>query len=311
MVRSKDSLISVVMPAFNEGRHIHASVETVKNILIENGINYEFVLIDDGSKDDTWKQLSELSAEDKRIRSVRFSRNFGKEAALCAGLDEAKGDAVLVMDADLQHPPKLIPQFVNTWLQGDADIVEGVKSDRGRESRIYRFFATLFYRVLLDATGVDLRNASDFRLLDRKVVDAIKMMPEKITFFRGMSSWVGFERKKIPFEVEDRVQGKSKWTIKGLLGLAVTSITSYSSAPLKFIIWLGAIMLFSSLVLGIQTLVRYLMGDALEGFTTVILLLLFIGSVIMMSLGFIGLYLDRIYHEIKGRPRYIISAKNN
>ncbi len=310
-MKNKDSLISILMPVYNEGVHIKASVETVKSILKDNSINYEFVLVDDGSKDDSWVKLSELSSEDVQVRSIRLSRNFGKEAALFAGLSETKGDAVVVLDADLQHPPEIIPEFVKIWLNEDVDVVEGVKSDRGKESGFHRFCANAYYKLLYKLTDIDLKNASDFKLLDRKVVEAMLEMPEKITFFRGMSAWVGFERKKVPFEVKDRVEGQSKWSFKRLINLAVTSITSYASAPLKLIIWLGFIMFLGSVVLGIQTLVRYCMGNALEGFTTVILLLLFIGSIIMVALGIIGLYLERIYHEIKGRPRYIISRKNN
>ena len=311
MVRDKNSLISIIMPVYNEGTHIKNSVKTVQEILENAGINYEFVLINDGSKDDTWKALTELSCEDKRIRSVCFSRNFGKEAALMAGLDTAKGDAVVTLDSDLQHPPELIPEFVKIWLEEGVDIIEGIKSDRGHENKFYRFTANLFYKILYKLTSINLKNASDFKLLDRSVVEAIKEMPEKITFYRGMSAWVGFERRVIEFKVKDRVAGTSKWSFKALTNLALTSITSYASAPLKLICFLGFLLLFISIIFSVQTLVRYFMGASLQGFTTVILLILFIGSALMICLGIIGLYLDRIYHEIKGRPRYIISKRNN
>ncbi len=311
MVRDEKSLISIVMPVYNEGKHIASSVETVENILKNANINYEFILVDDGSKDNSWGILSTMSENNEKIRSIRLSRNFGKEAALCAGLDESKGDAVVVLDSDLQHPPELIPEFVRIWREEDVDVVEGVKSHRGKENPLYRGLAKIFYSLLLRLTDIDLRNASDFKLLDRNVVNAMHEMPEKITFFRGMSAWVGFTRQRVPFEVKDRVEGTSKWTFKRLVNLAVTSITSYASAPLKLIIYMGFFMFIISVGLGIQTLVRYFMGAAMEGFTTVILLLLFIGSAIMICLGIIGLYLERIYHEIKGRPRYIISRRKN
>ncbi len=310
-MRDEKSLISIVMPVYNEGKHIASSVETVENILKNANINYEFILVDDGSKDNSWGILSTMSENNEKIRSIRLSRNFGKEAALCAGLDESKGDAVVVLDSDLQHPPELIPEFVRIWREEDVDVVEGVKSDRGKENPLYRGLAKIFYSLLLRLTDIDLRNASDFKLLDRNVVNAMHEMPEKITFFRGMSAWVGFTRQRVPFEVKDRVEGTSKWTLKRLVNLAVTSITSYASAPLKLIIYMGFFMFIISVGLGIQTLVRYFMGAAMEGFTTVILLLLFIGSAIMICLGIIGLYLERIYHEIKGRPRYIISRRKN
>lgn len=296
------------MPVYNEGEHIVGSVGVVERILQENRIDYEFVLVDDGSKDDSWAKLRQMAEQNKRMISVRLSRNFGKEAALCAGLDAATGDAVIVMDADLQDPPELIPELVKHWMDG-FDVVEGVKSSRGKEGAAYKFCAKTYYKVLLKATGIDLRNASDYKLLDRKVVEAMQQLPEKVTFFRGMSAWVGFERKQVPFEVQPRVMGKTKWSLKRLAGLAFSSITSYTSAPLQLVTILGVVMFFVSLVLGAQTLARYLMGNALEGFTTVILLQLFIGSMLMISLGIIGMYLMKIYHEIKGRPRYLVSKK--
>ena len=308
MAGREDAVISVIMPVYNEGEHIASSVGVVEGILQKHNIAYEFVLVDDGSKDNSWEQLSGLAKENKKITSVRLSRNFGKEAALCAGLDQASGDAVIVMDADLQDPPELIPELVKYWKEG-YDVVEGVKSSRGKEGLLYKFCAKSFYKILLKMTGIDLDNASDYKLLDRKVVEAMQQMPERVTFFRGMSAWVGFERKQVPFEVQPRVMGQTKWSIKRLAGLAFSAITSYTSAPLQLVTILGVVMFLVSLVLGAQTLIRYIMGNALEGFTTVILLLLFIGSMLMISLGIIGMYLMKIYHEIKGRPRYLVSKK--
>lgn len=309
MARREDAVISMILPVYNEGSHIKSSVGLVEQLLKEHRINYEFVLVDDGSRDNSWEQLSELAKENQHVISVRLSRNFGKEAALCAGLDHATGDAVIVMDADLQHPIELIPELVRAWREENYDVVEGVKSSRGKEGLVYKCCAKGFYSILLKMTGIDLRNASDYKLLDRKVVGAMQTMPEKVTFFRGMSAWVGFERKKVPFEVKERVMGTTKWSVRRLAGLAFSAITSYTSAPLQLVTVLGVLMFFVSLVLGAQTLIRYLMGNAMEGFTTVILLLLFIGSMLMISLGIIGMYLMKIYHEIKGRPRYLVSRK--
>lgn len=298
--------ISIVVPVYNEGAHIRKSMAYVGKICDEAGILYELVLIDDGSKDDSWNEICSMAKEDERITAVRLSRNFGKEPALCAGLDMASGDAVIVMDADLQHPPEKIPEMVHLWEEG-AEVVEGVKSSRGREKRSYRFCAKLFYGMINKATGIEFDNASDFKLLDRKVVEAMKQMPERMTFFRGMSAWVGFERKTFEFEVAERVDGASKWSLRRLITLAVTAVTSYTSAPLHCITVLGFIMFLGAIVLGIQTLYMKLAGYAQDGFTTVILLLLLIGSMIMISLGIIGLYLMKMYHEIKGRPRYLTS----
>lgn len=308
MAGRENAVISVIMPVYNEGEHIVSSIGVVEEILQKHNIAYEFVLVDDGSKDDSWEKLSKLAKENNKITSVRLSRNFGKEAALCAGLDHASGDAVIVMDADLQDPPELIPELVEHWKSG-YDVVEGVKSSRGKEGFAYKFCAKSFYKILFKMTGIDLDNASDYKLLDRKVVEAMQQMPEKVTFFRGMSAWVGFERKQVPFEVQPRVMGQTKWSVKRLAGLAFSAITSYTSAPLQLVTILGVVMFLVSLVLGAQTLIRYLMGNALEGFTTVILLQLFIGSMLMISLGIIGMYLMKIYHEIKGRPRYLVSKK--
>lgn len=309
MADRKQGVVSIIMPVYNEGEHIVSSVGTVEQLLRQENIPYEFVLVDDGSRDDSWKKLSAMATENARITAVRLSRNFGKEAAVCAGLDAATGAAVIVMDADLQDPPELIPLMVKAWQEEGCDVVEGVKSSRGKESLPYKLCAKAFYGTLYRLAGIDLRNASDYKLLDRKVVTAIQTMPEKITFFRGMSAWVGFERKQLPFEVRDRVSGTSRWSLRRLAGLAVSAVTSYTSAPLHLITMLGAGMLLVAIVLGIQTLIRYGMGNAMEGFTTVILLLLFIGSLLMISLGILGLYMMKIYHEVKARPRYLISKK--
>lgn len=298
--------VSIVVPVYNEAAHIRTSMAYVGDICDKAAIPYELVLVDDGSKDESWKEISSMAKEDERITAVRLSRNFGKEPALCAGLDVASGDAVIVMDADLQHPPEFIPEMVRLWKEG-AEVVEGVKSSRGKEKRTYRFCAKVFYGMINKATGIDFDNASDFKLLDRKVVEAMKQMPERMTFFRGMSAWVGFERKTFEFEVAERVNGASKWSLKRLITLAVTAVTSYTSAPLHCITVLGIIMFLGAIILGIQTLYMKLAGYAQDGFTTVILLLLLIGSMIMISLGIIGLYLMKMYHEIKGRPRYLTS----
>ena len=298
--------VSIVVPVYNEAAHIRTSMARVGKICEDAAIPYELVLVDDGSKDESWKEISSMAKEDERVTAVRLSRNFGKEPALCAGLDAASGDAVIVMDADLQHPPEFIPEMVRLWKEG-AEVVEGVKSSRGKEKRSYRFCAKLFYGMINKATGIDFDNASDFKLLDRKVVEAMKEMPERMTFFRGMSAWVGFERKSFEFEVAERVDGASKWSLKRLITLAVTAVTSYTSAPLHCITVLGFVMFLGAIVLGIQTLYMKIAGHALGGFTTVILLLLLIGSMMMIILGIIGLYLMKIYHEIKGRPRYLTS----
>jgi dolichol-phosphate mannosyltransferase len=305
--RTSNSLLSIVIPVYQEGSHIKSSIEVIENVLIENNIVYEFILVDDGSMDNTWSELKSLSNGNDRISIVRLSRNFGKESALCAGLEYAAGDMILVMDGDLQHPPEIIPEMVNAWLMEGYDVVEGIKHSRGKENVIYRVCAKLFYYLIYKSSDINLGRASDFKLLDRKVVESWKELPERAIFFRGMSAWLGFERKEIEFDVADRVNGKTKWSLLRLIRLAVNAITSYTSVPLHCITLLGIIMFFGAVLIGVQTLFMKLSGKASDGFTTVILLLLIIGSAIMTSLGIIGIYLTKIYKEVKARPRYLIS----
>jgi dolichol-phosphate mannosyltransferase len=303
------AMISLVIPVYNEGPHIEASILNVQAILLKNKIAHQFVLVDDGSRDDTWLVLKKLAQNMPGIKALKLSRNFGKEAALCAGLEAADGDACLVMDADLQHPPKLIPEMVRLWREEGYDVVEGVKVDRGSESSLYKLGANLFYRTFNRLSGFDLRNASDFKLMDRKVVDAWSRLPEKDTFFRGMSAWVGFKRYQIGFEVDQRTAGNSKWSPLKLGKLFISAITAFSSLPLQVITFLGGLFFIGSLLLAAQTLYMKFFGIAYTGFTTVILLQLIIGSALMLSLGIIGTYLARIYDEVKNRPRYLITAE--
>lgn len=304
-------MISVAMPVYNEGPYIYDNVMTVKKILDEANIPHRFFLVDDGSRDNTWEELCRLNEDLPNIDAVRFSRNFGKEAALCAALEGAKGDAVVVMDSDLQHPPEMIPEMVRLWQEEGYDVVEGVKVERGKESFASKFAAGLFYRAFNKSTGMSIKNASDFKLMNRAAVDAWKQFPERNTFFRGLSVWVGFKRCELPFKVAPRAGGVTKWSFGKLLKLAMDSITSYTDAPLHLILWIGVLMAVAAVILAIQTLIRFIVHNAAAGFPTVILLQLFIGSCIMISLSILGLYVARIYDEVKGRPRYVISERRD
>ncbi|MBQ3068978.1 MAG: glycosyltransferase family 2 protein [Clostridia bacterium] len=301
-------MITVIMPVYNEGEFIYQNVLTVDNILTEANIDHQFLLVDDGSKDNSWEEMSRLADDYSQVSVIRLSRNFGKELALCAALENASGDAVVVMDSDLQHPPECIPEMVRLWQEEGYDVVEGVKADRGKESLGGKIAAMTFYKMFKKSTKIDIGVASDFKLMNRASLEAWKQMPERNTFFRGLSAWVGFNRYAMPFEVAERAGGETKWTFKSLVRLAVNSITAYTAAPLLLVFWIGMLMLFASVVLGIQTLVNFFMGSV-GGFPTVILLQLFIGSCIMISLSIIGLYISKIYEEVKGRPRYLISKK--
>jgi len=305
--RTEDSLLSVVIPVYQEGSHIRNSIGVIEKVLIDSRIRYEFVLIDDGSKDNTWEVLKKLAEDNKCVTALRLSRNFGKESALCAGLEYATGDMVLVMDSDLQHPPTLIPQMVQAWREEGYDVIEGIKNSRGKENPFYKACAKFFYYIIYKTSDINLGKASDFKLLDRNVVEAWKEMPERAIFFRGMSAWLGFDRKQIGFDVAERVNGTTKWSLLRLIRLAMNAITSYTSVPLHCITVLGIIMFFGTIILGIQTLFMKFSGRATSGFTTVILLQLLIGSSIMISLGMIGIYLTKIYKEVKARPRYLVS----
>lgn len=302
-------MITVIMPVYNEGDYIYQNVVTVDDFLNQQDIEHQFLLVDDGSKDQSYKEMCRLADDRPCVSVIRLSRNFGKEAALCAALENAGGDAVLVMDSDLQHPPKYIPEMIRLWKEEGYDVVEGVKADRGKESLGSKLAALFFYRAFRKTTGIDIGVASDFKLLDRSVVEAWKQLPERNTFFRGLSAWVGYKRYAMPFEVAPRAGGETKWTFKSLTRLAVNSITAYTSAPLFIVFWLGILMGIAAVVMAVQTLYMYFSHNAETGFSTVILLLLFIGSAIMISLSIIGLYIAKIYDEVKGRPRYIIKTK--
>lgn len=300
------ALLSIVLPAYNEEQNIANTAQVLSGLLEENGIEYELVFISDGSLDGTFAEILRAAENNPRIKGAEFSRNFGKEAGIFAGLELATGDAVIVMDCDLQHPPQMIPQMWQLWLSG-AEVVEGIKSHRGREGLGYKLSAGLFYRIMSGLIKVDMNASSDFKLLDRKVVDVLLGLPERNTFFRALSFWAGFKTESVSYEVQERQFGKSKWSFWSLMKYAIFNATSFSTLPLQLVTVMGVVAILFSIVLAIQTLVNFLMGNAVEGFTTVILLLLIIGGFLMLSLGIIGHYIARIYEEVKGRPKYIIS----
>ena len=301
-------MLSVVIPSYNEEQLILKTARTVAGILENEDIPYEILFVDDGSSDETWNRISEAAASNEAVRGISFSRNFGKEAAIHAGLAESRGDCTVVMDCDLQHPPQKLPEMYRLWQEG-YDVVEGVKRTRGKEGIFHKSAAILFYRTMGKSIHMDMSRASDFKLLDRKVVDVLASMPERNAFFRALSSWAGYKTISVEFDVQEREAGNSKWSTTSLIRYAVKNITSFSSAPMQMVVWAGALMLLFAMILGIQSLVRYFTGHALEGFTTVILLILLIGSIVMISLGIIGVYIARIYDEVKARPRYLISRK--
>lgn len=305
-MRGDMALLSIVLPAYNEEKNIVNTAHVLAGLLEENVIDYELIFISDGSGDGTFSEILKAAAENSKIKGAEFSRNFGKEAGIFAGLELAGGDAVIVMDCDLQHPPQVIPKMWKLWQNG-AEVVEGFKSSRGKESLGYKLSAGLFYKIMSKLIKIDMSASSDFKLLDRKVVNVLLGLPERNTFFRALSFWAGFKTESVYFDVQERQYGKSRWSLWSLLKYAVTNVTSFSTLPLQAVTVMGVVAILFSVVLAVQTLVKFLMGTAVEGFTTVILLILIIGGFIMLSLGIIGHYIARIYEEVKGRPKYIIS----
>lgn len=300
------SMLSVVLPAYNEEEMLLKTASTLKEILCDEGISYQLVFVDDGSKDATWEKIKTAKENDPNITGVYFSRNFGKESAVFAGLANAKGDCVAVMDCDLQHPPETLVEMYRLWEDG-YEIVEGVKKSRGKESAFHRFSAGTFYNLMSRATKIDMSRASDFKLMDRKVVDTLLAMPEKNTFFRAMSSWVGFKSVQVEFDVREREAGESKWSTRSLIKYAITNIAEYSSAPMQIITGAGIVCLILSCLLILQLIIGLILGHTIGAAFAVILVVLLVGSFIMIGMGILGYYLAEMYEEVKGRPRYIIS----
>ena len=305
-VNANTGMLSVIIPAYNEEPNIPLAVRTISQILVQADIEFELLFVDDGSKDNTWRAIDQAAKENDHVRGISFSRNFGKEAAIFAGLAQSKGACTAVIDCDLQHPPEKLVEMYSLWKEG-FQVVEGVKASRGKESIFHSLAAKTFYAAISNSTGIDMSRASDFKLLDRRAVDTLLAMREKNAFFRALSSWIGFRTAQVEFQVQPRAEGESKWSLRSLIRYATTNLASFSTAPLQLVTLLGILVFAFSVLLGIHSLWKKLSGQALEGFTTVILLLLFIGSALMICLGIIGYYIARIYEEIKDRPRYIIS----
>lgn len=301
--------ISVIVPCYNEAEIIERSVLEIRKHLEALAGDHEIILVDDGSVDGTYARVQALAGKLRQVRGIKFTRNFGKEAAISAGLARSRGRAVVVMDADLQHPPGMLAEFVRCWKDEGYEIVEAVKSYNSGGNVLTRLRSQIFNRVMSRFAGFNMRGASDFKLLDRRVVDTILGLPEKNRLFRGLTNWSGYRTKKIAYDVPERVGGTTKWSSLSLLRLSVTAITAFSNVPLQIITTLGAVTLMASMGLIVQTLYRKLTGSAVSGFATVIILLLLLNSIVMISLGIIGLYLANIYAEIKRRPPYVVEGE--
>jgi glycosyltransferase involved in cell wall biosynthesis len=301
--------ISVVIPAHNESECIKETITQVIETLSVFKETWEIIVVDDGSHDQTYEQICALSEAEPRIKGIALSRNFGKEAALLAGLEYATGKAVITLDADLQHPPGLIPEMIDKWRSG-AQLVHAVKRSREVESKAKKTATYCINQIISKFGGININNSSDYKLLDRKIVEIIvHKLPERVRFFRGMTSWLGFSETYIYFDVANRCHNKSKFGLLSLLELSITALTSFTSMPLRVVTFLGIATLLLGFVVASDAIWSLVNGHAVSGYATIIISLLMIGSFIMISLGIIGEYIAKIYEEVKARPHFLIKAK--
>ncbi len=304
--------ISIVVPCYNEEATVEQYHNTVADLWDSSHLSEhylrELIFINDGSSDNTRDLIMRLSERDQTVRYTFFSRNFGKEAAIFCGLKQATGDAVVVMDCDLQHPPAAMVEMISKWEEG-FDIVEGIKSTRGKESRSHGFFAGLFYKMISRMVGFDMAGSSDYKLMDRKVVDTLNTLPEKATFFRALSYWVGYRQATVLYEVADRVGGESKWSGISLIKYAVSNLTSFTYAPLHLIAIVGTVIILIGIGLGIDAIISYFQGESVGGYPSLVILITLATGGIMLSLGVIAIYIAKMYSELKGRPRYVVDEQ--
>lgn len=305
--------IEIIVPVYNEGDSIARNIEAICQRVIEiDNVQFSLLIVNDGSSDNTCDEILGMSKTNIPIRLLSFTRNFGKEAAMRAGIDHisSASQAIILMDSDLQHPPELIEQMVECWRSG-YEVVEAVKAKRNDGKLGRRLVSNSFYTLFRRFARIDLKNHSDFKLLDRPAIDKLASLHEKQLFFRGITKWMGFKAAQIPFSVANRGNGTTKWSSPRLFSYSINAITSFSSAPLQLVTLAGILTFIISLVFGGIALYDKLVGNAIGGFTTVILLLLGISSILMFSLGLIGIYLAKIYDEIKARPIYIIDERKS
>lgn len=304
--------VAIIVPALNEAVNIVANMATVRaQLAAVPGVQFTLIVVDDGSTDDTARLVRDAGSADPDLRVLSLNRHFGKESAIYAGLCAARDfDACIVMDSDLQHPPSLIPQMIEHW-QAGAPVVEAVKESRGNETRTRRALVQTYYGLFNYLTKLSIRGDSDFKLLDKLVVNAYCELPEHGRFFRGLVKWMGYPSVQIPFDVPESTRERSVWGSTALFRYAINSITSFTAYPLQIVTLLGGLTFMVSVVIGFMALSDKLSGNAVDGFTTVILLILLIGSVLMFSVGLIGIYVGRIYEEVKHRPGYMINHERS
>ena len=308
-LKNKAVFISCVVPVYNEQAVVLAFVEQLQSVLQSLTNRFEIILVDDGSKDQTLETILSIPKSD-HIKILGLSRNFGKEIALTAGIEHATGDVVILMDADFQHPTEMLDVFLAHWAQG-YDMVYGARVDRESESYVKRNFARLFYWLMRNITKIDIpKNAGDFRLMDAKIVQALKQFPERTRFMKGLYAWVGYKKIAVPYEVQERAAGKSSWGFYKLTELAITGITSFSDVPLRVWGLIGFVISLISFIYAIYIVtVTLLFGADLPGFPTLVVAIMFLGGIQLLSIGILGEYIARIFTEVKQRPKYLLQVK--
>jgi len=308
-IRTPNPLISLVVPVFNEEESVALYVQTTRSVLETAGLEFEIIFINDGSLDGTMQRLMELAEADKRIHVINLSRNFGKELALTAGIDHAIGDVLVPMDVDLQDPPEIIPKFLDKWREG-YDVVYGVRSCRKYDSVAKRTTAALFYGIFNWVSPLQVpENAGDFRLIDRRVADVIRQMPERNRFMKGLFAWVGFNSVGVPYERPQRAAGSTKWGSWRLWNFALDGLFSFSTLPLRVWTYIGGIVAFFSFFYGSFIVILALTkGIDIPGYASLLTVVLFLGGLQLLSIGVLGEYLGRLFIEAKGRPLYVIES---
>ena len=300
--------ITILIPCYNEEASLPLLYEALQSLMGEcPNYEWELLFVNDGSKDNTLQIIKQLRANDSRVCYIDLSRNFGKEAAMLAGFDYATGDCMVIIDADLQDPPKLIPEMIALWEQGYDDIY-AKRRDRGEESWLRKRLSLLFYRLLQHTTRIEiLPNVGDFRLLDRRCIDVLRQLRETERYTKGMFCWIGFKKKEIVFDRENRVAGESSWKMSSLFNLAIEGITSFTTSPLRISAILGFLISIVALSYMLFIIVKTIVyGDPVQGFPTLIITILFLGGIQLISIGIIGEYIGRIFNETKNRPVYIV-----
>jgi polyisoprenyl-phosphate glycosyltransferase len=307
--RPADPLLSLVVPVFNEEESIDIFLEALEPLMKRDGLRFEIVFVNDGSRDNTLGRLLDRSAGDRRLRVVNLSRNFGKEAALTAGIDHARGDVIVPMDIDLQDPPELIEPFMMRWREG-YDIVYGVRTQRTWDTAAKRLSAGWFYRVFNSMSPVRIpANVGDFRLVDRRAVEVLRQLPERNRFMKGLFAWVGFNSIGVPYERPRRAAGSSKFNLWRLWNFALDGLVSFSTAPLRAWFYVGAVIATVSVLYALFIITRVLIfGIDTPGYASLLIVVLLMGAIQLLSLGIIGEYLGRLFLEVKGRPIYVIEG---